>query len=610
MLQRMALETSDARGWIEEHLYLPTKYGSGASWSLYSWQRGMIEAYQSPEVYQVTGMLATQVFKTGILNGLILHKAATSPSQMLLVYPTEKTARKIIKNKLSIQIMACRPLQDRVDKHFDANRGKRGARRKLTSNMESLELGAGAVVSIGHSHARSTMIGETISAVFADEFDEFADPVTALGDMRSRLSVEGRDGKLFVISSPKKPGESPIYDEFLLGSRRKFWVYCVHCPEGEGGQLLTWDNVTLAWDGRRKRYTGKMHCPLCGCLITDDDRKQMIEGGEWWKEVPTDDGVTYEPGPWEGHESFTISRLYLPDVPLNDICALWREGTAYEAKFYADVLGQPYSYDAKPELFAVDWNKIITYILPYQAPLQAITAGVDVQDDRLEFSVYGWYNDPEEPNAKGMCYEHSVVPYKVEGVDGVAPAFVTLYELISKYRPDSVLVDIGYLPDTVRQAVLGFAPLREMYAGKRLYPCYGMARKSGKTFGLPLTQNPSRIAGMSTHKIPTDEAKLLLWSLISQGDLHAFKGGIPDEWTKQLLAETLAISETGDLYWKEVRKRNESLDCAVYALTAFHNLDVGYTRPKQSVAWNEGRQVLAPVPTERDFIPNLVITEA
>ena len=614
MLPRMARASSDAKRWMERNLYLPQKYGAGTGWHLYRWQCGIIDAMQSPYVRRVAAKIGTQAGKTTIANGFILWTMDCKPGPVLLVYPTEKVARKILHNKLVPQITNCIPLQERVEAIRVASRKRTGPDKTMVNNSENIDLGMGGYIAIGHSHAPATLVGETCILVVGDEIDKFADPITNLGDMESRLTVAGADGKLVLISSPDKAGGSPIDGEFEMGSRRYFLVPCVHClaQNDERLQLLLWDNVRLEWDPRIKAYTGTLWCPNCGTQITDSDRAEMLEHplAEWLKQVNTSDGPVWESGPWEGYETFTVSRLYMPTIPLNEICAKWRDGVAYEAKFYADVLAISYDYSVNPEMFVVDWDRRVTGVLPYTSPLQAITAGVDLQEDRLEYSVYGWYNDPAQPNVEAMVYTHRTIPFTKEGTDGVAPACDRLFDELAIYRPDNTFFDIGHWPDSIRQAILSNPKLRDMHGNKRLFPCIGMAQRTGRTFGKPLAQSPTRIAGMVTYRIPTDEAGLQLWSLIHQEDYHVFEGGVDREtFINQLEAEVLEHDEKGALRWRQRRDRNEVLDCGRMALAAYHNLDVGYKRPELSITYQGGQQVSNPVPAEGNFAPGLELPD-
>jgi phage terminase large subunit GpA-like protein len=88
--------------------------------------------------------------------------------------------------------------------------------------------------------------------------------------------------------------------------------------------------------------------------------------------------------------------------------------------------------------------------------------------------------------------------------------------------------------------------------------------------------------------VGTDTAKGLLFSRLGlsefgPGYIH-FPRDVDDEWFKQLTAEKLMTKHVKGIptrVWKQIRARNEALDCAVYAFAAYASLNANLERIAQ-----------------------------
>ena len=100
--------------------------------------------------------------------------------------------------------------------------------------------------------------------------------------------------------------------------------------------------------------------------------------------------------------------------------------------------------------------------------------------------------------------------------------------------------------------------------------------------------------------VGTDTAKGLLFSRLGlsefgPGYIH-FPRDVDDEWFKQLTAEKLMTKHVKGIptrVWKQIRARNEALDCAVYAFAAYASLNANLER----IAQRMEAQVKTPEPS-------------
>ena len=566
MQRHLGLRYTDLADWMERNIQLTQRAGFGIDWKLYRWQRLICEAYQDHLVRQMTVMCGTQLGKTTVANGIILHAVGTRPEPVMLVFPTEKILNRGVHDKLLPMIRDCPSLE--MANRSTSHKGKRGPKTALAHNSQNIDFANESSITLAYSGSEVMLGNVTASLVVADEFDDFVDPVGAVQNMQDRFTAYGSSGKLVLISCPDAAGFSPIEYQYLLGDQRQYWVPCVEC---RGMQLLKWDNVQRI-EVPGVGYRGVLPCVECGLVITDPIRRRMIEDpeAEWVAQAP-----------FLGHASFTIGRLYSPDVALDDIVNAWKPGRREEQKFCSNVLGQPYQPITESELPDSVWDRVIVDRSPFLARPDGVTAGVDVQQDRMEVSVVNWYQ-----GEIAFVQRHETLPYPAGESREV---FGNLVELLREYRPDRTFVDLGYRPDWVHEGMWEY--MRWHMSVQR---AFGSRGRSGDTFNKPVVERPAGTGVKRYWPIATDEAKLIGRDMLENGCLFANRSGIPESWASQMSAERLVLKDLSDgteaMEWKPRTSgaRNEALDCFVMAMAAYKSLREGYVRPARDPAYGPG----------------------
>jgi len=152
--------------------------------------------------------------------------------------------------------------------------------------------------------------------------------------------------KIFMISTPKITGRSRIEASFEDSDQRYYWVPCPLCNEP---QILQFAQVR--WPkGQPERAV--YICEHCQGEIQNHEKHWMLAEGEWRAGAPG-------PGKPAG---FHLSSLYSPVGWFSwmDAAAMFEEA------------------QKKPELLQVFVNTVLG---------ETLTAGVDVQKDRIEVEV-------------------------------------------------------------------------------------------------------------------------------------------------------------------------------------------------------------------------------
>tara|TARA_R110000851_G_scaffold198398_1_gene349546 strand:- start:110 stop:865 length:756 start_codon:yes stop_codon:yes gene_type:complete len=189
-----------------------------------------------------------------------------------------------------------------------------------------------------------------------------------------------------------------------------------------------------------------------------------------------------------------------------------------------------------------------------------LTAGVDVQKDRIEVQVVGWGLD-NEPwiFTQKVFYGEPIEKEVWANLDSF------LLKTYCGHKIIGVAVDSGYLTEHC----YAFTKPR---AGRRVFAIKGV---SG--MGRPLTSTPRQTGRQRVmlYQVGVDTAKRTVYSWLHSDKVH-FSAELDEEFFAQLTAEKLVTKFRKGfsvLEWVKTRERNEALDCFVYAYAALNNLN-------------------------------------
>jgi phage terminase large subunit GpA-like protein len=386
--------------------------------------------------------------------------------------------------------------------------------------------------------------------------------------------------KTIAGSTPLIGGHSRIEALFLSGDQRRYHVPCPTCShmdyltfrERERGHWLAWEE--------KKPETAHFVCRGCGCEIYHHQKRWMVERGEWRGDKP-----------FKGHASFHIwsAYSYAPNATWEHIVAEFiaakAEGPEALRTFVNTALGE--TWVEKGE--APDWQRVYQRRESY--PISTIpekpvlvTAGVDVQRDRLVWEVVAW-----GPDKASWSIDAGVIPGDTaqEGTDGPWPK---LDELLGhswpgpeglEYRVQLLAIDAGFNT----QMVYNWA---RRYPMNRVIACKGVSTAKtliGSPSPVDVTVRGKKMArGYKVWPVGVDIAKSEFYGLLrlepptkESGDplppgwCHFPEHG--EEYFRQITAEHLVstINRRGfRVYeWQCLPGReNHWLDCRVYARAA------------------------------------------
>lgn len=516
------------------------------------YQRGIMDAISDPNNKDVVVMAGAQVGKTEILLNVIGYHIHHNPAPILLVQPTLEMAQAFSKDRLTPMLRDTPALKNKV----------KDPRSRDANNTTTHKVFSGGHISLVGSNSPSGLASRPIRVVLCDEVDRYPASAGAEGDpiqLARKRSATFWNRKIVMVSTPTNKGASRIEASFEESDKRRFHVPCQDCGEK---QTLKWQNVR--WD-KDKPKTAHYVCEHCGSVWDDAARYRAIRQGEW---IAT--------APFTGVAGFHINGIYSVWTPLADAVRdflsakkmpetlrVWTN--VYLAESWEDQGERVDDYSVKER--AEEYGEML------DERIGVITAGIDVQDDRLECEIVGWGKQEESWSIDyRIFYGDPSTPHLWNDLDNFLKS-VYQTEDGRQLGIRSACIDSG---GHYTQSVYNFVRPRK---GRRIFAIKGMAGESR-----PIVSRPSKnnIGKVDLFTLGVDNIKDLLFSRLAiqsegAGYCH-FPSDRSDEYFKQLAASEKIVTKYHKGFprreFVKTRTRNEALDCRVYAIGALAILNL------------------------------------
>ena len=428
----------------------------------------------------------------------------------------------------------------------------------------------------------------------ADEVDEW-DWSTIQGDPLGLLEVRlttFHDHKMFAVSSPTVKDASRIEEAFEAGDQRRYHVPCPHCDELQHLKWanVRWSAVEVRGDLRWVRAAWYV-CEHCGCEIEEHYKPRLLAAGRW---IAANPGAPYP--------SYHFNALYSP-IGLGrswaELATEWLRAQGDSARlmrFINTRLGETWadrSRDIKPN--ALKARSEPWPLGSIQPGCCVLTAGVDVQDNRLEIQVIG----------HGRGDRTWTVDYHI--LHG-SPADDSTWKALADYLNRSYRAPNGkelHIEATAidsgghyTHVVYQFVRSR---AVRRCIAIKGHSTPGRIILGRPTKQDINWRGqvikgGVSLYTVGADTAKHLLYQRLADdaGKPPAerkvlFSEDLPDEYYDQLVSET--YNPRRNRWEIKKGKRNEALDTWIYAVAASHHPEL-YLHKWRASDWDRREAAL------------------
>jgi phage terminase large subunit GpA-like protein len=553
--------------WSDQHRFLTSETSAEPGrWrtNRTPYLRAIMEALSDTDpCTEVVFMKGAQIGGTEVGINWIGYTMHVSPCPMMAVQPTVETSEDWSRDRITPLLVGTPVIGAMFGDVTSKNPNNTITRKKFP----------GGYLKITGANSAAALRSKPIKRLMLDEVDGYpldvdgeGDPV-ALAVTRTRTFARR---KIYYCSTPTFASSSRIEELLAKSDRQYYQVPCVYCGHE---QRLRFEQ--LKWPEGNPDAAGYA-CELCGKLMHEHHKTDMLAKGAW---SASQDGAP-------GIKGFHLSSLYSPAGWLSWAeCArkyeeAQRSGNPQKMKAFVNtILGETYAEKGD----APEWRRLYDRREDYPIGtvpegVHILTAGADVQKDRIELEVVGW--------APGMR-SWSVSYHILEGDVFTDAPWKKLSELLATPIPvantkqtmsiSKLCIDTGYAT-------------QQVYAwGRRQNPTVvalvkgqdGLASLIGKRSQVDVNEGGRKITnGAVIWTVGSSIAKAELYGWLR---LDGGIEGVPDpagycrfpeygkEYFEQLTGEQMVIRTVRgyqQYQWEKIRDRNEALDCRVYARAA------------------------------------------
>lgn len=596
--------------WMERNVYVPVGsrqglYRNANNPAMY----GVLDWSTRFHVRVVVMAKGIQVGGTLVFYGLLLREGEYSSDNALIVMADEKTVRKLIKKRL----------QPMIDKSAALSAIKSADPDDTT--MYSITLAHGFAIDAGWASSEMSVSSESYRIVILDEISKYKTRGN-IEDAKARTTVYGESKRIWIFSSPGIDTDDPNNRDPLMVEAEAcdmMLEFFAVCPDCGSMQVMRFDQ--FKWPGQvtldgaldadpktiRRTRSAWYECEHCGSHWNDWKRDKALIAAmkDGWQPTGGED-IEFPQSVY-----FHFPSWLSPYVSLSDVAADWLEAQGDEEKlrkWYNRHAGVSYKVIDKnaPELDGLaDRAEAYAPTIPMGAGM--LTAGADVQADRIELEVLAWgmhnetwgmdyqvfYGDTSLPDVWQQLDEYLLRPWRHESGEDL--------------RVERCFIDAGYRDYMVHR----FTGRRN---GRGVF-----SSKGAKDYNAPEIQGPVLVkqgaARVRQYSVGTQKIKSLMFgylALPSPGPRYCHvPDSYPENWYTMLQTEhqvTIRHGGNNVYVWKKKSEagRNEAIDCRVYAIAAYmsirnNDMKDRLARMKERAA-KESEKVL-PVNTNKPYRP-------
>lgn len=313
--------------------------------------------------------------------GYIIHYA---PGPVMLVEPTVELAKRFSRQRIASLIENTSALAQRVSDPRERDSGNTILAKEFPGGV-LVVTGANSSAGLRSMPARFLLMDEVDayppSASSGAAGTEEGDPV----DLAIRRTGTFANRQIAMISTPTVADVSRIEQAYMESDQRKYYLPCPHC-----GTLQTLRWAQVKWPDR-KPAGAWYECERCHGHIADHHKAEMLERGKWRAEAVGDGDSA----------GFWLNGLYSPWTTWGALAKdLLRARKSPERMqtFTNTVLAETFQQAGATK---TDASELLARREPYRADrvlpvgVVLITAGVDLQADRIEMEIVGWGRDEE-----------------------------------------------------------------------------------------------------------------------------------------------------------------------------------------------------------------------
>ena len=341
--------------------------------------REPMNAWTDPKIRHIVMVAASQVGKSEFLNNCIGYVIDQDPGSILFVHPTTIDAKEYSKLRIAPMIRDCPTLRKKVSDPKSRDSG----------NTILQKTYPGGILTMCGSTEAHALASKPIRYVLGDERDRWALSTGNEGDpwdLAMARQTTFYNAKSAEVSTPTVKNASAIEASYATGTMERWKSRCPHCGEYHE---IQWADIRFEHDeiivAGKKTYKVRSvcyACPGCGCISTEAEMKRAPARWE------ADNPAAYE----QGTRSFWLNAFVSQWASWESIILKYLNAIGSTRKMqvvYNTCFGELWEDRGDLE----DEDSLMARREEYPAELPegvlVLTAGVDTQDDRMEYEIVG-----------------------------------------------------------------------------------------------------------------------------------------------------------------------------------------------------------------------------
>ena len=573
-------------------------------------------------------------YTEGVLGTAIAYTIACDPCAIAVLQPTDTEAKDYSRENILPMIGLTRALHDKIGTEFD-HLGM--GQRSQSTSMTFKAFPGGNLIIVG-SAAGVKLRRRSIKRAFADEIDGMKADVRE-GDPLARYKKRTGDyvghGGVMLAGSTPTTIQLSIIEKRWVSSDQRFWTCpCPHCKDEK---IIEWKHIRwekevvcgncekatpltgtcphCGFDDKKVTHladTAHWVCSSCGGMVAESEKADFIRSGKW---VPTSKGKY--PG-WHVPAYISLFGMAAWPILADEFLEANEKAKNGDKEFLQvftnTVLGEPWiDKDRLAKVTGLEdrteqYTNAMGELIMVPDGVGILTAGVDVQHDRVELLVRGWGMEDES---------YDVLHQRIWGKPDFPAVWNELDAFLTKpYTHVSGLpmrIVITFVDSGDKTAeVYKFTKPRQ---GRRVFATKG---DQGARGAAPVKRSQSDLSRRGKkHQTLAERLKVPLYTIgtYTQKDTLVERLGIDEPgpgyihlraqhpdlcngfdagYFKQFEAESKHLIRTGrdgkpDLRWVKIGKRNEAIDLHVLNQAAFDAIDVRQQMAKRVELASKGK---------------------
>lgn len=554
-----------------------------------------MDAFTDPKVRRIVIWAASQVGKTEVELNAIGYIIDEDPGSILYIHPTTIDAKDISRLRVAPMVRDSPTLRKKVT----------APKSRDSGNTLLQKTYPGGILTLCGSTEAHALASKPIRYVIGDERDRWATSAGSEGDpweLAMARQTTFYNAKAIEVSTPTIKGASAIEASYAEGTMERYKSQCPHCG---GYHEITWSDIRYEYEekivNKKKSYTVTRIwyiCPGCGCISTELEMKR--QSARWEADNPD----AYA----RGVRSFRLNAFVSQWASWGSIILKYLNALGNSRKMqvvYNTCLGELWEDRGDLE----DEDSLMARREKYEAELPegvlVLTAGVDTQDDRMEYEIVGHGHFGETWGIrKGVIMGR---PDSAEVWQELDSTLDHIYRFAdgAGLRISMTFVDEGgHFAQEVRTQC-------RARIGKRVFCIKGRGGMDIPYTAPPkkmkITVNQKAIGTCWQYQIGVDAGKQIIMDNLRVQTPGAKYCHFPKRddygaaYFTGLLSERLVYDEKRKQRWVWEKipghERNENLDCRNYALAAFKALPKDLDEIDRKLKLARGKQTAAPVAT-------------